>query len=93
MAAARSVPPSFLPGFNAADTPWTFLTPILERMGSIAPATRERVRFVMGMLQMFGAVTGLVLLALTGLNAATIIAVAATTSLTLISRTVFRRRS
>jgi hypothetical protein len=62
-------------------------------MGGIAPGARERVRLVMGMLQMFGAVVGLVLLAVTGLNAATLIAVAATTSLTLISRAVFRRRS
>jgi hypothetical protein len=62
-------------------------------MSGIAPGTRDRVRFVMGMLQMFGAVVALVLLGATGLSAAALIAAAATTSLTLISRAVFHRRS
>lgn len=84
---------SFLPAFNAVDTPWTFLPFNVEAMGRIAPGTRDRVRFVMGMLQMFGAVVALVLLAATGLSAVMFGAAAATTTLTLISRAVFHRRS
>ena len=50
------------------------------------------VRFALGMAQMFGAVTGLVLLLLTGLSPATVVTVAVTSMLALTSRVLVRRR-
>lgn len=52
-----------------------------------------RLRFALGMGQMFAAVTALVLLLSTGLSRVTLIATAAATSLTLISRLLFHRRT
>jgi hypothetical protein len=51
-----------------------------------------RVRFAMGMAQMFGAVAGLVLLIATGPSAATLVVVALTTALALTSRALARGR-
>jgi hypothetical protein len=50
------------------------------------------LRLVLGQLQMIGAVASFVLLAATGLGAATLVAAASTTMLTLTSRWLFRRR-
>jgi len=52
----------------------------------------QGARFVLGTLQMCGAATGLALLILTGLSRATIVVTVLTTTLTLISRALFRNR-
>ena len=51
-----------------------------------------RVRFALGMAQLFGAVAGLVLLIATGPSAVTLVVVALTTALALTSRALARGR-
>jgi hypothetical protein len=50
----------------------------------------DPLRFVLGMAQMFGAVAGITLLLMTGPGATTLVVLAITTALSIMSRVLYR---